>query len=394
MIMNQNVLFKHEAEKYHTNIRIFNNKNELIEEYKNLDDLSLLNKNIQSKVYSFVAVNMPLLFCINDKYYYSSIIFNDGAILYGPVSPIYAIKLQNNLNFISKKASDLKLQPINIFDFADSTLLINNILNNTEVDFESFLYNNFLDKELNKRIVKKMNDIRYEFNEENRNHDTREKEKRLTDAIENGDINLISNASIENIKGSHGTVSADKLQNDKLLAVVGITIASRATLNVGILSEIVLTLTDTYIQEISKATSSSQIENIVYNCNVHLARLVKEYLNSNTGANKNISDYYSKKAKLYISNHLHNSIRTQDIASELKISPNYLSNLFKQSEGITLTEYILKEKISLAKGMLLYSNANNLEIASTLSFSSQSHFCKVFKKYTNTTPTEYKKNLK
>lgn len=43
--------------------------------------------------------------------------------------------------------------------------------------------------------------------------------------------------------------------------------------------------------------------------------------------------------------------------------------------------------------MILYSDMTLLEIALYLGFSSQSHFCKVFKRISNITPLEFKKAL-
>lgn len=40
----------------------------------------------------------------------------------------------------------------------------------------------------------------------------------------------------------------------------------------------------------------------------------------------------------------------------MHMSPNYLSNLFKKEEGITITDYILNEKIKLVENMLMYSH--------------------------------------
>ena len=83
----------------------------------------------------------------------------------------------------------------------------------------------------------------------------------------------------------------------------------------------------------------------------------------------------------------------QSIADSLKISPNYLSALFRKNEGISLTRYILQEKISQARGMLLYSTMPYSEIAMYLGFSSQSHFCKVFRQFTALSPSEFRRNL-
>ena len=81
--------------------------------------------------------------------------------------------------------------------------------------------------------------------------------------------------------------------------------------------------------------------------------------------------------------------RIQD-AEYLHLNANYLSELFKKYENITLTDFILKEKVKLARNLLSYSPYSYIEIATYLGFSSQSHLGKVFKKYTGMTMRQYR----
>jgi AraC-like DNA-binding protein len=81
----------------------------------------------------------------------------------------------------------------------------------------------------------------------------------------------------------------------------------------------------------------------------------------------------------------------RELADELHVSMEYLSTIFKKTEQITITEYILREKVKLAKNLLIYSEYSAENIALYLGFSSQSHFGKVFKKYTGITPSIYRR---
>ena len=56
------------------------------------------------------------------------------------------------------------------------------------------------------------------------------------------------------------------------------------------------------------------------------------------------------------------------MAEQLGTNPCYLSELFKRYEGMAFSEFVLREKIDLAKNLLLYSNA---------SFSEIDHICKM-----------------
>lgn len=72
---------------------------------------------------------------------------------------------------------------------------------------------------------------------------------------------------------------------------------------------------------------------------------------------------------------------------------NYLSNLFSSIEGITLEQYIIRQKIEKAKELLFYDELNLSEIAIQLGYSSVAHLSSQFKKVTGTTPSALKKNL-
>ena len=96
------------------------------------------------------------------------------------------------------------------------------------------------------------------------------------------------------------------------------------------------------------------------------------------------------KCKDFIFSHLHDRITLEDLAAEADCNPNYLSQLFKECEGISISGYILQEKINRAKNLLIYSDYSYIEIATYLGFSSQSHLGTQFKKHTGYTLRQYR----
>ena len=52
-----------------------------------------------------------------------------------------------------------------------------------------------------------------------------------------------------------------------------------------------------------------------------------------------------KQSKDYIFKYLHEKIRIQDIAEYLHLNANYLSELFRQCENVTLTVFSLQERV-------------------------------------------------
>lgn len=80
------------------------------------------------------------------------------------------------------------------------------------------------------------------------------------------------------------------------------------------------------------------------------------------------------------------------LAEEFHYDYNYLSNLFSSMEGITLEQYIIRQKIERVKELLFYDEMTLSQIASHLGYSSVAHLSSQFKKVTGLTPSELKKS--
>jgi AraC family transcriptional regulator len=80
------------------------------------------------------------------------------------------------------------------------------------------------------------------------------------------------------------------------------------------------------------------------------------------------------------------------LSEELHYEYNYLSNLFSGVEGITLEQYIIRQKIEKVKELLFYDELNLSQIANRLGYSSVAHLSAQFKKVTGLTPSEMKKS--
>lgn len=71
---------------------------------------------------------------------------------------------------------------------------------------------------------------------------------------------------------------------------------------------------------------------------------------------------------------------------------NYVSTLFSSVEGITIEQYIIRQKIERVKELLFYDELTLGEIAHKLGYSSIAHLSNQFKKITGQTPSEFKKS--
>lgn len=79
-------------------------------------------------------------------------------------------------------------------------------------------------------------------------------------------------------------------------------------------------------------------------------------------------------------------------ASQLFISPKYLSLLVKEATGKSAARWIDTFVINEAKNLLRYSGKNIQQVAYALNFSNQSSFGKYFKHLTGMSPTEFQKS--
>ncbi|OCG36347.1 MULTISPECIES: helix-turn-helix domain-containing protein [unclassified Gilliamella] len=93
----------------------------------------------------------------------------------------------------------------------------------------------------------------------------------------------------------------------------------------------------------------------------------------------------------YIDTHFREDITRDFLANMFYISPNYLSHLFQSEGKIGLNEYLNHIRLEYAKSLLKDYDLNIKEIALASGFKDSNYFCRIFKKKTERTPTEYRR---
>lgn len=92
----------------------------------------------------------------------------------------------------------------------------------------------------------------------------------------------------------------------------------------------------------------------------------------------------------YIKSNQNINLKVLDIANHFGYNEKYLSHLFQSVKGMSLKQYILKEKIEIAKYQLADTNKTIAVIATELGFNDSHNFMKSFKKQIGMTPSEYR----
>jgi AraC-like DNA-binding protein len=89
--------------------------------------------------------------------------------------------------------------------------------------------------------------------------------------------------------------------------------------------------------------------------------------------------------------HAIEDISVSDIAEKFMYNRDYLSRFFKKNTGFNLQEYIHLMKISKSKDLLSRSMRSIKYISERVGFNDEKYFMRLFKRYENMTPTEYRK---
>ena len=181
-----------------------------------------------------------------------------------------------------------------------------------------------------------------------------------------------------------GRFSDEALGHWKNLAIIGITLCSRAAIEGGVLPETAYRISGDYIQRCDNATDAVSLLYCRNQAIEDLTTRVRDRLNRNRYSS------YVAGCKDYVRRHYRSKLYLAVIASYLGISPNYLSRVFKRETGERLQDYIVRTRIARATNMLIYTDQSLSEISSYVHFPSQSYFGRVFKAAYGMTPQEYR----
>lgn len=84
-------------------------------------------------------------------------------------------------------------------------------------------------------------------------------------------------------------------------------------------------------------------------------------------------------------------ISNRDIAVALNYHPNYLNRLMLQATGHTLHGYLINYRFDRATSLLLLTDLSVSEVAARSGFADLSHFCRLCRKRTGYSPSQFRK---
>jgi AraC-like DNA-binding protein/ligand-binding sensor protein len=99
-----------------------------------------------------------------------------------------------------------------------------------------------------------------------------------------------------------------------------------------------------------------------------------------------------RRAKAYIAGHYGDPVDLDEIARVMHVSTFYFCKVFRKATGLTFTDYLGRVRVERAKNLLLNPNLRVSEIAYTVGFQSLTHFNRVFRRTTGEAPTAFREN--
>ncbi len=95
-----------------------------------------------------------------------------------------------------------------------------------------------------------------------------------------------------------------------------------------------------------------------------------------------------RMAQRYIHEHIEEKLSLNDVASQVNISPGYLSALFRKHCQFGFNDYVMRQKLKVASQLLKEGKLKVYQISAMLGFDTPYYFSTVYKKYNGISPTE------
>ncbi|MGT2935915.1 helix-turn-helix transcriptional regulator [Streptococcus castoreus] len=316
---------------------------------------------------------------------------------YYVIGPIQINELSSvNLQTQSVNINKLLLDHVPLHDIwtiVDLSLLLHNLFHDFEITREEIWLNNISSN--SQEFKTNTTQLLFTNREIGHHHNSYQQELREQEAIISGNLVKLRQ-SWEGVSINElGVLADNELRSYRNLAIVVIALATRSAIRGGVTPEIAYSLSDNLIRNIEKLETTNEILTHIRQSEIDLTLLVKQaqkVINNSHNVNDEtpLHHPYIRKTQDYIARHLHETITLEDLANVVPCSASYLSKLYHNNFNKSIQVYISEERCRYAEELLLFTDKSISEIATSLGYTSQSYFGKVFKKYCNYSPYQYR----
>lgn len=213
-------------------------------------------------------------------------------------------------------------------------------------------------------------------------------ERQVRKATKHGDIELLKNAiqTFENNAAFKDRFPNNPLRSTKNLAITLNTILRIAAGDSGLHPIYLHQISEKYAILIEKATTRTMVSQLQ-------SRMLEDYVNTvKLHAYPNVSPLIRKVIDT-IQLNLDQPINVSTLAKRFELKPSNLANQFKKETQKTISEFTHELRLKEAVYYLKNSNLSISEISRLVGYSDQNYFTRIFKKYYQTSPSQYVKNI-
>lgn len=207
-------------------------------------------------------------------------------------------------------------------------------------------------------------------------------EERLVNAVIQGNkkfaVEMLGEISRH---GAKAVLAKEPLRSAKNSVICSCAFLARAAIRAGVAVDEAFALSDAAIRHIEELSDIKTVLNYEQSALLQFLDLVE----------KKLCQEYSPHiiaAIGYIHTRLADKITLRDIAGHLELHPAYLSKIFRQETGLTVTDYINSCKVEESVWFVRNTTHSIAEIAAMYGFSGQGYYITVFRKKFGTTPGE------
>ena len=108
--------------------------------------------------------------------------------------------------------------------------------------------------------------------------------------------------------------------------------------------------------------------------------------------------YFSVRARLmvqeYMVSHLSDPLTIDQLSARFRISPTALKDIFRQTYGRPIHQYLLEKRVQHAAELLHRSSLSIVDIAAAVGYNSASQFGVAFKRRYQLTPSQYRRQAR
>ena len=122
-----------------------------------------------------------------------------------------------------------------------------------------------------------------------------------------------------------------------------------------------------------------------------LVHAVAHSLQSPTSRSGRKAHHTFQNVCLYVQEHIQEPLTRESVADEFRLNPSHLSRLFRQEGAMKFTDYLSWVRVDRAKFLLRRHDLTVDEVAADCGFNDTAYFCRVFKRRTKFTPSEYRR---